>query len=482
MNHFKQLWICLITGIFAIAQPDSRFGEQRVQRIVFTNVHLIAMDKDTIQRHQTVHVEDGVIVGIEPFNDRPLPKEGLIIDASGLYMVPGLGDMHIHQGALYGDDLDELLLFLVNGVTTVRNMNGTRKDIALRQKIREGAQLGPRFLTTSPFMDGHTVRDVTTARQQVAAFKAAGYDALKVHGDMIPEVYDALMEEARKLEIPVVGHVQRQRPLADSLNQKSIAHVEEFLYVLNQSEQPIQELLKFLDKNHAVKRMAEHRRDKVAESLVTARVAVTPTLVIYDVIHHYFNDDKLTALMGRDVMRYVPEAHQQAWNHANNRYRRNRPPGDIDASRLTAHLGGYLRQMVGYFQEHRVDLVLGSDAFGLVIPGFSVHDELKLLVTSGLTPYQAIKTATVNSARFRGESDRGILAAGMKADLVLLTGNPLEDISNTARIEGILHERLWIDASTRTAMMAHLQKLAESGKTGRASGGRCHGSGVHNHL
>jgi hypothetical protein len=224
-------------------------GQQRP--IAFVDVTVVPMDRERLLEHQTVVVTDGRIAAMGPARTTKLPKEARRLDGRGKFLMPGLADMHVHMnrgpdGALTYDDY--ATLFLANGVTTVRCMWGTPAILAYRKTVDQGSVIGPRIYTTGPLTDGRppvwpgsrVVETIAQAEEVVASDKRAGYDAIKVYDKRLPEVYQALVSTARKIGLPVYGHVPNRVGLAQVLDarQDSIEHVGGYLEALDRNESP----------------------------------------------------------------------------------------------------------------------------------------------------------------------------------------------------------------------------------------------------
>src|SRR3990172_12229274 len=212
--------------------------------VAFVNVNVIPMDSERVLENQTVIVRDGVIELIGSSDQIEVPREALIVDGRGKYLMPGLVDMHVHI-----QFEDDMLLWVANGVTSVRNMWGNTgkmlqfgfpDQLALRKQIEQGALFGPTIYTAGPVMEGspafHPLAEVfdtpEAARESVAWQKAQGYDFIKVYDHLSPEVYQAIIAAARENDIPVIGHV----PFAVGLDgvfasgQLTIEHLTGYIY------------------------------------------------------------------------------------------------------------------------------------------------------------------------------------------------------------------------------------------------------------
>lgn len=391
-------------------------------RIAFVGVDVLPMTEERVLRAQTVLVEGGRIARIAPASEVAVPADALRIEGRGRTLVPGFADAHVHV-------LDEgdLLVYLANGVTTVRNLKGLPWHLELRERIARGEVLGPRLLTSGPFVNEPEVRSVEDVQRAVAEQLEAGYDCIKIHGDLAPATYAALLEEAAMAGLPVVGHAPRNLPFERVLElrgQCELSHAEEYLYT-------------YFD------RLADGPSDEsvaaIAKATAEAGLTVTPNLVAYHLIVRQIED--LGRELARPEMAWVAPSGARTWKPDLNKYERDFEPDDAAPM---AERYALLERLTKALQSAGVRLLAGSDAMNPVaIPGFSLHDELELLVAAGLTPYQALRAATASFGEFLGDGT-GRVSAGAPAELVLLAGNPLESIARTRAIEGVLTGGRWL--------------------------------------
>jgi len=405
---------------------------------LFENVNVVPMTSETILPVKAVAVKDGRILGILGAGEAKMVQATHRIDGQGRYMLPGLADMHVHTRA---DPETTFKLQLANGVTTVRNLSdrdGGLDHPRIRADVAAGTLLGPRYLISGPFLDDKSLKSVADVAPLLDRHVEVGYDYVKIHGDLPDDIYLAVIDGAKRRNLLVTGHVQRHRPLHHSLGMYSIEHAEEFLHAPGRAAlaDPVMTA-------------------EAAKAIEKSGVFVLPTLVIFDVIGKYMDDAKFARLQSDPLVAYLPPAIQTAWlTNENNMYRRRFAQGK-------ASLDGLLRdaqsmsRFVKALHEAGVPLVLGSDAFGALVPGFAVHQELRLLVDAGLTPYEALRTGTVNVAKYLRESDTaGSIEPGKRADFILLEGNPLQDIANAAQVRGVFINGRWISETELKSMLA----------------------------
>jgi cytosine/adenosine deaminase-related metal-dependent hydrolase len=390
--------------------------------LAFVGVNVLAMKEEAVLTDQTVLVEGGKVARIGPRASIPV-KEGIQrIQGQGRFLIPGLCDAHVHVM-----DEGDLLVYLANGVTTVRNLKGLPWHLELRERIARGEVLGPHFLTAGPFVNEPQVKTVEDAELAVGEQVEAGYDMLKIHGELALATYEALLAEAARAGIPVIGHVPRNLPIEAVLERKGqveIAHAEEYLYT-------------FFDRRSGP--VTAELVEGIAKKTAAAGVTVTPNLVAFHSIVRQIED--LERELARPEMAWVAPGFARTWQKDLNRYERTFEPSDAPEMGARYSL---LERFTQALQAAGVRLLAGSDAMNpACVPGFSLQVELELLVRAGLSPYQALRAATANSGEFLGDGS-GLVAEGAPADLVLLAANPLEDIARTRAIEGVVLRGRWL--------------------------------------
>lgn len=415
--------------------------------VAFVHVHVVPMDSERVLHDQTVLVEDGRVLRIGPADEVVAPEGALRIDGRGeLYLMPGLCDSHMHV-----IDPDEFLLYLANGVTTVRNMSGEPFHLTWCAELAEGRRLGPTLITTGPTLDGvppeGSNRVIVTTREEgeraVESSAADGYDLIKVYGGLPVEAYGGIMDAAERSGLKVVGHLPRAVGFEGAMaaGQASIDHAEEFLYTV-------------------FKEAGDERIPETVRTLREAGAWVTPTLVCFDAIGAQIAD--APALARRPELRFADPAVRARWLTQGNRYLRDFQPED--AARFRDQLQ-FLELLVRRLHEGGVPLLAGTDAgvaYGVpfVLPGWSLHEELAQLAGCGLSPYEALRTATCNPARFLGaEGEFGVVREGARADLLLLDANPLEDVAHASRRVGVMLRGRWLPESELASMLGSLEAL-----------------------
>ena len=409
----------------ALALLQSPLDERSPSSLAFVGVHVLPMDTERVLRDQTVLVVGGRIARVGPVAEVELPAGTQRIEGRGRFLIPGLVDSHVH---VY--DEGDLFVYVANGITTVRNLMGLPWHLELRERIAAGEIVGPRLVTAGPFVNEPQQRTVEDVQRAVSEQVEAGYDCIKIHGPLSLAAYQGLLEEAALAGIPVVGHVPRNLPIERVLElhgQAEISHGEEYLYT-------------YFDRspdNTKPESIAA-----IAAATAAAGIAVTPNLVAFRSIVRQIED--LGRELARPEMAWVAPPFGRSWKPDLNRYRRDFEAADAEPMAARYAL---LERLTKALAAAGVRLRAGSDAMNPgAVPGFSLHEELELLVAAGLTPYQALRAATASAGEFLGHGGdevAGVVAEKARADLVLLAANPLEDIARTRALEGVLLRGRW---------------------------------------
>ncbi len=429
-----------------------------------TDVSVVPMTSDTLLTGATVVVRDGRIAAVGPGPSVKVPKDAKRIDGTGRYLIPGLADMHTH---LYSDEEVpdsvapyELGVMVANGVTTARLMIGTPEHLVLRRQLIEGRIVGPQLWVASPQFtgeEGTNARIVTEpedARAAVREMRSAGYDFIKLTTEITVPVYEAIVEEGARSGIRIIGHVDPRVGVRRALAaHQQIEHLDNYLETVLADSAPIKNSVS----NYGIFKPAywetldyvdDAKVREIAEATAKAGVWSTPTLAIFNTAFAKGETDE--AMRSRPDWAMIPpkvralylNARTKYWKTAATEARRQRY---IDTrnriTRLIAENGG--------------KLLAGSDTpEWLMAYGWTLHRELEHFVEAGLTPYQALVTATRNPAEFlRASKEWGTIEVGKRADLVLISGNPLEDIRNTARIEGVAVGGRWLPPADLARMI-----------------------------
>jgi imidazolonepropionase-like amidohydrolase len=429
----------------------------------FVDVNVVPMDGERIIHNQTVVVRNGRIAAMGTVKRVSVPKGAVKIDGRGRYLMPGLVDMHVHLE--YFDRDAQLLLFLAGGVTSVRNMDGRPNILVWRKRASDGSLLAPTIFTSGPILEGKPpARDdnrvVETPAQAEAAVeeqRRAGYDFIKVYHTLNRETYQAIVAAAKKHGLTVVGHVPRSVGLkgAFAAGQKSIEHLEGYLDEIEADESRLKNQPSWLKRYFAVK-VDDGKIRRIAVETQRARVWNVPTLVTKQL--SVLSPDELQTRLKRTEMKYMDPRIVESWSGLNARITGRMSPEDFVS---LAEGEKTRKRLVKALHDNGARLLVGTDTPNpFVIPGFSVLEEMQNFVGAGLTPYQAIKAGTCDAAEFfEASAEFGTVSIGKRADLILVEGNPLQNIANLERRAGVMVRGRWM---TTSDLQRQLNALAAS--------------------
>lgn len=398
--------------------------------IVVRNASLIDGSDTTVRGNVTIVITGNRITAIQPAA-APVPAGSRVIDGTGKYVIPGLWDLHVHLGDATSSE-PALAMLLAAGVTGVRDMGSPRFERlrAWRDEIARGERVGPRIVAPGPllqagppFDSNHVeIRDSVQARHVVDSLADLGVDFIKVHEILTRAEYFAIADEAHRRGLPYAGHlpVSNDSVLVGAgeaavAGQRSLEHLAGIPYYIR-------------DVSHAA----------LYDSLRRSGVYVTPTLQPFWVLAHLGD----SALWADSNLQLIAAFRRTQWADM----RRQRSAASMA---FMAKLLGWRMAAVHDLQQAGVPLLAGTDVgvLPLLYPGKSLQDELVRLVDCGLTPAQALQTATLNPARLLGrERDLGTVAVGKLADLVVLDANPLADIANVRRVHWVVADGRLYDA------------------------------------
>jgi len=439
--------------------------------IAFTHVNVIDVAGGPTRTDMTVIVAGQRIVAVGKSAQVRIPKAARVAAAIGKYLIPGLWDMHVHTA--FGDWLPPnekitLPLFVANGITGVRDMGGDL-EILKRWRSAIAAQklVGPRMIIAGPMLDGTTPRfpssapvaDAAAGRKVVDDLVRSGVDFIKIQSLIPRDGYFAAAAEAKSMHIPFVGHVPDAVRASEASNagQKSIEH---FTGVFEGCSTAEDELLKGpKGPGRVVATYDPTRATALIELFAKNQTWQVPTLVWER--GQWLIDE--TDLSHDPLTKYAPAA----WKDRTWPMFTKDILADLDTDPLPVRERFVKMELDMTIAMHRagVPFMAGTDtAAGVhVFPGFSLHDELGLFVKAGMTPLEALQTATWNPAKFLGTlSDMGTVEKGKLADLVLLEANPLDDISNTRRIRAVVLAGRYFSRSDLDEMLNQVGAAAAS--------------------
>ncbi|ACV26666.1 amidohydrolase family protein [Kangiella koreensis] len=447
-----------------------------VELTAITNVNVLSPDGQTMLPNRTVVIDDGRIISVE--DDGQIPANAVTIDGQGKYIIPGLVDSHAHLLQSPND----LLLYVANGVTHIRDLGGPAERLELRDEIEQG-RVGPRMFVASPPIDSmgllegtfyelitfhKTTRSVEHAKGMVKEYVEQGYDAIKIYHLDMPS-YRAVNQYAAELGIPTTGHFPLTLELSELAltQQQEVAHIEEIVRVL------IREFGSINEKgSDAFYQHVEARSNDIIDDLLANDITVNTVLWYMESVTDQFND--LESALKAVPIEYANPGLVEGTKDSDDfkvgwlpGYNQFEPVADIteeeqrkskvfwEAREKAHHI--LLKEMA----RRGVRLIAGTDSGGnLVVPGFSIHDELSSLNAAGMSTSQALASATSNPAKVMN-SNAGVIEAGRRADFLILNQNPLIDINHTRSIDTVVLNGRVFERGQLDAMLAAVKDANE---------------------
>jgi imidazolonepropionase-like amidohydrolase len=479
-----QLWLAIVVSAFACVLLSA--CAKRGAALAITHVTVVDGTGAPAQPDMTVLIERGRITAVTPSSSANIPWRTPLLDAREKYLIPGLADMHVHltaAGEPGGSREFMIPLLLAYGITSVRDMGGYLESLLpLRREIETETRLGPRIYLAGPYLDGDppsfqpslVVTNATQAAQDVHDLLRRGVDFIKVQSMLPRDVYFAIAAICKQEHVLFAGHVPDRVTAAEAsaAGQRSIEHLTGVLRGCSTDEPKLMQE-QFLPAAGKEKGLSSNTRQfdwdrELWMSFSEARAHVllaefvangtwqTPTLILLQQDAYPSGNANLLA----DArMKYVPGIVLARWKKAAEQNVADLKPRDVP---VRAGLMRNSEHIVDEMQSAGVKLLAGTDAPApFVYPGFGLHDELGLLVEAGLTPMQALQAATARAAEFMGKSaTQGTIEKGKVADLVLLDGDPLANIHNTARISAVVLRGKLLDRAALDALLSSAEKFA----------------------
>lgn len=425
--------------------------------LAFTDVAVVPMDRAAVLLHQTVRIDGERIVGIGPADSTSADDCAAVVQGRGRYLMPGLIDSHVHVesaafttafGAETGpiDFEDVLALYPAHGVTGIRVLSGAPDILAFRDGVARSAPV-PRLAVASPMLAGappilpppvtRVVETPAQARAAVREVARAGYDLIKIRENLRDDVFRAVTDEAKRLALDVDGHVTRSKTLVlpDLIKggQRGFAHLDEIARAMSADN--------------------GRKREEIVRLLKTHNAHVSSTMtVLKSAADQIANYERMAA---RPEMRFLhPLFTRTFWARARNPYLK---PG-VERG-FFVELLGETKRALEMLNDRGVRILAGTDALNpMIVPGLSLHEELQLMVEAGLSPYEALRTATVNPARVLARfGNAGVVAVGRDADLILLAANPLDSSTPISRPVGVVLRGRWYE---RAELDRRLEEVA----------------------
>ncbi|MDY7227149.1 amidohydrolase family protein [Hyalangium rubrum] len=452
-----------------IQEPIKWPRVQKRPALAITHVTVIDVTGGPSRPDMTVFVEGNRIAEITPSQGAPTRAGVMVVNGRGKFLIPGLWDMHVHTTVPVLRQPDEkdlpgvedmLALFVASGVTGVRDMGGWGTyTVDLKRLANSGHILSP-TMVVGTMVDGpdgmmsvgyiRLASGPKQARRLVRKIKAEGFDFVKVYSFLPRNIYRAIVDECRRNDIPWVGHVPMEIPLAEVAKegQRSIEHMGDMFSLeiaCSSRERAVRALLNApLEDNTvmgdamikvfdlAMKTYDEKKCAALYEQLARSHTWQVPTLSVFRMAANLGVYSNVYA----SERRFLPYYIENFWTKAHFDLNAHPKPFREMIKRKQQFYSAQVKEMV----KAGVHIMTGTDTpMYTLYPGLSLHYELEDLVAAGLTPLQALQAATIEPARFLGkEGLQGTIEQNSVADMVLLRANPLEDIRNTQEIEAVV--------------------------------------------
>ncbi|MGA9246700.1 MAG: amidohydrolase family protein [Candidatus Acidiferrales bacterium] len=486
----KSIFGLLLLSLLLWPLVATETARTKSMTLAITHVTVIDTTGGPARPDMTVLINGNRVTEVGKSGKIRVPKHAQVVIASGKFLIPGLWDMHVHWY-----EKDYLPLFIANGVTGIRIMWGMPMHHQWRKEIEAGQLPGPHMLIASPLVDGPKpvwpgsikVANASEARQAVIQAKRDGDDFIKVYSLLPRDAYFAIADESKKQGIPFEGHVPISVSAEEASNagQKSIEHLtgvlpacsnraaellkssQETLAAIIAGQQPPVSAVHGAASREweelALETYSPQKAEALFAELKKNQTWQCPTLTVLRSIA-FLDDPSFT---NDSRLKYMPRDIRASWDPKTDFRLKTRTAEDWARSKKVFSKDA---EIVGAMQRAGVKILAGTDTLNpYCFPGFSLHDELGLLVKAGLSPMEALQAATLNPARFMGkEKDFGTVETGKIADLVLLDANPLNDIANTKRIDAVVLGGKLFPRASLDGMLAKVEALASRKSTADA--------------
>ena len=443
----------LMTNGLAFARSGPGQGAKD-QTVAFVGVNVVPMDSERVIADQTVIIRGDRIAELGPSAKVKVPAGALRIEAKGKYLMPGLAEMHGHlphpnQGEAVARSF--LVLFVANGVTTVRGMFGFPNHPALRDSILRGEVFGPRLYVAGPAMTGQSVHSPEEGAQKVREYKQAGFDLLKIHEGLQLATYDAIVKTAKEVGITYGGHVPDAVGLPHALKsgQSTIEHLDGYVEELEADDSPVRNADAMTHAQKFADYLDERKIPAVVKATREAGAWVVPTMALWQT---FMGTESIESLKQRPELKYVPPPMINQWVQQRTSLAQNADP------KQNQRVLDLRNKVLKALQDDTGHVMLGSDAPQLFsVPGFSLHREMQAMARAGMTPYQILVAGTRNPAVYlKAENEFGTVAVGRRADLILVDDNPLKDVANVAKRAGVMLRGQWLTEAQLRKMLDDL--------------------------
>lgn len=452
------LFLLVTIWITSCSQPQNKPQVSKTA-ILITNANIIDVANGTVMEKQHIVIDSGKIKRITNTIENP-EVYPTTINAEGKYLIPGLAEMHAHipPPTVSKERIEEVLfLYLSNGITTIRGMLGNPSHLALRSQAANNEILSPRIFTSSPSLNGNSIKTKEEAITKITAYKQDGYDFLKIHPGIALDVFDQLVKTANEVDIPFSGHVPVNVGIRHAIESKysSIDHIDGFLEgLVPESENVNPENNGFFGYNFTPL-ADESKIDELVQLAKDNNIWIVPTQSLFE---RWFAPVTAEELLKDPEMKYMPASTLQSWKERKAQYTEENPNFNEEQWQ---QFNTIRRKLLKKLQDSGHKILLGSDAPQLFnVPGFSIHHEIDGMIKAGLTPLEVLQSGTINPALFFNKEDTfGQIKKGLDADIVILNSNPLINSRALTQVSGVMVRGQWL---TKEMMDQKLEEIAQN--------------------
>ena len=433
---------CCVLTAAACTQAQAEPGT-----VAFTGVTILPMDAPGVVTDQTVVVVDDVITEVGPAGSVTVGEGATIIDGTGRFLMPGLAEMHAHVPPVDNPDReaveDILFLYIANGVTTIRGMLGSAYQIPLAEELGRGEVLGPRLYVGAPSINGTSAPTPDAAERLIREHAEAGYDLQKIHPGVPLEAWDRMVEVAEEVGLTFGGHVPADVGLVHAMEtgMSTVDHLDGYVQAVASDEVQAQvNAAGGISLEGLVAGVDDARIAEIVQMTVDHDVYVVPTMYLWENLYGVTDSEPILA---QPEMRYVSAAQRDAWRQQ----AAGGPQGSPEAVQAFIDVRNrILRDLANA----GAPIMMGTDSPQMFnVPGFALHREIAVMSEAGMTNQQILESGTVAVGRYVRDhlgldESFGTIAPGLRADLVLLGSNPLDDLGNLTDRVGVMVAGRWV--------------------------------------
>ena len=414
--------------------------------IAFTHVNVLPMTAETVLADQTVVVVDGRITEVGAAGDVTLGRGATVIDGTDQYLMPGLAEMHAHVPP--GDNPprdaveDLLFLYVANGITTIRGMLGSDYQIPLADELERSEVLGPNFYVAAPSLNGTTAPTAEAAEGLIRAAKESGYDLMKIHPGIPLDAWDRMAEVAEEVNLTFGGHVPADVGLVHAIEtgMSTVDHLDGYVQAIASDNVQAQVNAGTISLGGLVEGVDEGKLAEIVQLTIDNDVYVVPTMYLWENLYGFPDAD---AILSQPEMKYVSQSQRDAW----------RRQSEGNARGGEEEVAAYLalrKQVLKELSDAGAGILMGTDSPQMFnVPGYALHRELQVVAEAGISNYEILKSGTAWVGKYVADhleldGSFGTVAAGQRADLVLLGSNPMDDLENLTDRVGVMVRGRWV--------------------------------------